>query len=465
MIFSGISFLYYFLPITLLCYGITANRFKNLLLFLISLLFYCSGEPRYVWVLLLSCIFHYQCGKRMEKADQRKRKMLLFLDLFVAFLLLFYFKYFTFVIQTINDLFHASISIKQIVMPIGISFYTFQATSYIIDIYRGTCKSAENFISFSAYLTLFPQLIAGPIVRYETIAQELKQRSLTTAQFAQGIRRFIIGLAKKVLIANVLGMIAQRFSKMLMQSVLSYWFQAIASMLQLYFDFSGYSDMAIGLGLMLGFHFPENFCYPFIASGITDFWRRWHITLSGWFRDYLYIPLGGSRKGAMKQYRNILIVWLCTGLWHGAGWNFVAWGLYFAIWLILEKQFLTPFLKRHRIFTHLYTLILIIISFVLFQTDTLSEAMQFLYHMSGLSSLSLFNTETLYLMRNFLGVLLIASLFSMPIVPYLKKHICVYPRLMRIFAWSEWIIYPALLLICTAYIIDESFQPFLYFRF
>ena len=465
MIFSSISFLFYFLPITLIVHVLLPHKGKNWWLLATSLLFYSFGEPQYIWLLIGFCLFHYYYGRLLERTPKSKHKLLLILHLTISFAILFYYKYFSFFLSLTNELIGFELVWKRIVMPIGISFITFQATSYIMDIYRGTSKSAPDLISFATYLTLFPQLIAGPIVRYETMETQLNKRKLTYSQFAQGIRRFIIGLAKKVLIANVLGGVSGRLAGMIAQSVLSYWIQALANMLQLYFDFSGYSDMAIGIGLMLGFHFLENFNYPFFASSITDFWQRWHISLSSWFRDYVYIPLGGSRNGVYRQYRNILIVWVLTGIWHGAGWNFMAWGAYFALWLIIEKRFLKDWLKRHPLPAHGYTLCLILISFVIFHASTLREAWSFLGSMFGLNHLPLSNLETIYNTRNACGVLLVALLFSMPIIPYFKTRIQQHSWLCKIYAWSEGIVYLALFLICSGYIINETFQPFLYFRF
>ena len=330
MVFSSITFLYYFLPIVLFIYFIVPSKFRNLVLLISSLFFYFYGEPRYILVLLFSVVFNYYMGKLISKENSKYRKVLFISDMIINFGLLFYFKYFDFFIDNINQILNIKIPLFNIIMPIGISFFTFQATSYVIDIYLGKVKSANSILDFAAYLSLFPQLIAGPIVRYQTIDQELKDRSVTYQKFADGVKRFIIGLSKKVLLANVLGVFSNSLSSISTSSVLSYWLQAISNTLQLYLDFSGYSDMAIGLGLMFGFTFLENFNYPFIASSITEFWHRWHISLSTWFRDYVYIPLGGSRVGKFRNYLNILIVWMITGLWHGASWNFVFWGLYFA---------------------------------------------------------------------------------------------------------------------------------------
>lgn len=465
MVFSSISFLYYFLPLTLLFYFIVPKKVKNVVLLIASLIFYFYGEPRYILVLLFSCIFNYYYGRYLEKKTGTFRKALLIFNLVINFGILFYFKYFNFFLDNINYLFHTNLSWTSIVMPIGISFFTFQATSYVIDIYQRKIKSADNLFTFSTYLSLFPQLIAGPIVRYETIEQELKSRKTNFDLFADGIRRFIIGLAKKVLLANVLGELTKNLVSLTTQSILSYWLQAIANMLQIYFDFSGYSDMAIGLGLMFGFHFLENFNYPLIARSITDFWRRWHISLSSWFRDYIYIPLGGSRVTPFKRYRNIFIVWMITGLWHGASWNFVLWGLYFAVLLVIEKAFLLKILDKHKIIGHIYTIFLVLISFIIFNETSVSSIVFFLKNMFGLTHLPISNLETIYYLKNYIGVIFVSIIASIPWLKIFKKKISNSILYTKIVSVIEPICYILLFIITTSYIVDESFNPFLYFRF
>ena len=465
MVFSSITFLYYFLPIVLLIYFIVPNKFRNLVLLISSLFFYFYGEPRYILVLLFSVIFNYYMGKLISKENSKYRKVLFISDIIINFGLLFYFKYFDFFIDNINQILNIKIPLFNIIMPIGISFFTFQATSYVIDIYLGKVKSANSILDFAAYLSLFPQLIAGPIVRYQTIDQELKDRSVTYQKFADGVRRFIIGLSKKVLLANVLGVFSNSLSSISTSTVLSYWLQAISNTLQLYLDFSGYSDMAIGLGLMFGFTFLENFNYPFIASSITEFWHRWHISLSTWFRDYVYIPLGGSRVGKFRNYLNILIVWMITGLWHGASWNFVFWGLYFACFLVIEKIFLLSFLKKHKLLGLFYTNILVVISFVIFNQTTVSGIYKFLTSMFGLQRLPFSNLETIYYLKNYFIVFIVSILCSTPIIRYFIQKSNQNKMIHKIFEIVEPIIYISLLLLCTSYIIDESYNPFLYFRF
>ncbi len=465
MVFSSITFLYYFLPIVLLIYFIVPSKFRNLVLLISSLFFYFYGEPRYILVLLFSVVFNYYMGKLISKENSKYRKVLFISDMIINFGLLFYFKYFDFFIDNINQILNIKIPLFNIIMPIGISFFTFQATSYVIDIYLGKVKSANSILDFAAYLSLFPQLIAGPIVRYQTIDQELKDRSVTYQKFADGVKRFIIGLSKKVLLANVLGVFSNSLSSISTSSVLSYWLQAISNTLQLYLDFSGYSDMAIGLGLMFGFTFLENFNHPFIASSITEFWHRWHISLSTWFRDYVYIPLGGSRVGKFRNYLNILIVWMITGLWHGASWNFVFWGLYFACFLVIEKIFLLSFLKKHKLLGLFYTNILVVISFVIFNQTTVSGIYKFLTSMFGLQHLPFSNLETIYYLKNYFIVFIVSILCSTPIIRYFIQKLNQNKMIHKIFEIVEPIIYISLLLLCTSYIIDESYNPFLYFRF
>ena len=464
MVFSSITFLFYFLPIVLLCYFVLFKKHKNTVLLIASLFFYFYGEPKYILVLLFSCLINYVSGKLIEKMT-KYRTLILVVDLVISFGLLFYFKYFGFLVANLNTVFSLEMVIPNIVMPIGISFFTFQATSYTIDIYRGEVKSAKNFWTFTTYLSLFPQLVAGPIVRYETVQNELEQRKNSKEIFAAGVKRFTIGLAKKVLLANVLGELVTILAEGTDASILSYWIEAIAITLQLYFDFSGYSDMAIGLGLLFGFHFLENFNYPLIAKSITDFWRRWHISLSSWFKDYVYIPLGGNRKGIIRQCINILIVWCLTGLWHGASWNFVLWGLYFGVLLIIEKTLLKRVLKLHPHLARIYTFILIVISFVIFHFDDYHELIQFLKGMFGLLSIPLISQETTYYLRSY-GVVLFISLFAIsPLGKQLVNSLAQKPRFKRIIDVLEVSYYFVLLSISVSFLVDDTYNPFLYFRF
>ena len=464
MVFSSIAFLYAFLPIVLILYLVIPNKFKNIILLISSLFFYFYGEPRYIIVLIFSCIFNYYYGKLLENKN-RSKKLLLTINLVINFGILFYFKYFNFFLDNINALFSTNLSWVNVIMPIGISFFTFQATSYVIDIYRGKIKSAKNILTFATYLALFPQLIAGPIVRYETVEEELKTRKHSFSSFANGVKRFIVGLAKKVLIANVLGEFSKSLVNLTTKTVLSYWLNAISNALQIYFDFSGYSDMAIGLGLMFGFHFLENFNYPFIARSITDFWRRWHISLSTWFKDYVYIPLGGNKKGKIRHYINIFIVWMLTGFWHGASWNFILWGVYFAVFLMIEKAYLLKKIEKNKVIAHIYTILLIIISFVIFNETNIGNIFLNIKGMLGLESIPMINIETLYYFKNYIIILIFASLASTPLFKNIKEKLDKHQKIRLIGQFLEPIIYIILLLIVTAYIVDESFNPFLYFRF
>ncbi len=465
MVFASIPFLYYFLPIVLLFYFLAPWKYKNAILLLSSLLFYFYGEARYCLLLLFSSFFHYFLGKWIEKTPNSwKRKLLLLFGLLVNFGILFYFKYYNFFSDTINQIFPNTFPYLEITLPLGISFFTFQTASYVIDIYRKKIKSCKNIFLFTTYLSMFPQLIAGPIVRYETVYKELEKRELTLEQTALGIQRFIMGLAKKVMIADLLGSFSSTLGN-LDTSIFGLWLRAIADTLQLYFDFSGYSDMAIGLGLIFGFHFLENFNYPLIASSITDFWRRWHISLSSWFKDYLYIPLGGNRTSKKRHFFTIFLVWFTTGLWHGASWNFILWGLYLAFFLILEKAFLLSFLKKHFILSHFYTIVVILFSFVFFQRTDLIGLTNCLKGMIGLSSIPFSNIETYFYFKEYLVILLFALFFATPIFKTLYKKIDAQLQKIKILSIVPSLFYLSLFLLCTAFIIDESFHPFLYFRF
>ena len=459
MIFSSITFIYYFLPILLLIYFIVPSKYKNLVLLFFSLLFYFLGEPKYIIILILSCIVNYYISKLIEKGKHRKLYLIIGLTYNIVQLLIF--KYTDFFISNINTLFKTSISYLYLVMPIGISFFTFQAISYIVDVYNKKHKSADTLITFMTYLCLFPQLIAGPIVRYSNVEKELKSRTHTFDKTSEGIKRFIIGLSKKVLLANVLG----EFSKSIItETVVSSWLKPISFTLQIYFDFSGYSDMAIGLGLIFGFRFLENFNYPLIASSITDFWRRWHISLSSWFRDYVYIPLGGNRVSKLKWIRNIFIVWFLTGFWHGDSWNFIIWGLYFGILLIIEKLFLGKYLEKTKIFKYIYTSIIVIISFLIFNSNSVSEIFISLKNMFFLNNIPFINNETIYYLKSYLVIFIISIISATPLLKNIIKKLS-NTKFKNIINILEVITLITLLTITTAFLIDESFNPFLYFRF
>lgn len=458
MLFSSITFLYYFLVVLLFIYFIVPRKYKNIVLLIFSLLFYFLGEPKYIIILLLSCILNYIFGNLMVG---KSKKIFLFLVCIYNIGQLLVFKYTDFFIGNINNLFGTNISFMNIVMPIGISFFTFQALGYVIDIYNGKHKPAKNLVDFMTYLCLFPQLVAGPIVRYSDIEKELSLRNTSYSQFSKGISRFIIGLSKKVLLANVLGEFA---SNLIDVNFLSAWLKPIIFTLQIYFDFSGYSDMAIGLGLMFGFKFLENFNYPLIASSITDFWRRWHISLSSWFRDYVYIPLGGNRVNKIKWIRNIFIVWFLTGFWHGASWNFIIWGLYFGVILVVEKLWIGKYLEKTKVVKYIYSLFIIVISFLIFNSNSVSEIIMGIRNMFLINDIPINSKETIYHLRNNLVLIVIAVIGATPllknIVAAVKKS-----RFEKVFNVLEPITYIILLTLCTAFLIDESFNPFLYFRF
>ena len=459
MIFSSILFIYYFLPLLLIFYFVVPSKYKNLILLIFSMLFYFLGEPKYIIILLLSCIINYFLSKQIEKEKNAKLYLIIALIYNIGQLLVF--KYTDFFISNINSIFNIKIPFMHIVMPIGISFFTFQVLGYIIDVYKKKHKSAKNLVNFMTYVCLFPQLVAGPIVRYIDIEEALENRTHSYNNFAEGIKRFIIGLSKKVLLANVLG----EFTKSLVtETVLSSWLKPIGYTLQIYFDFSGYSDMAIGLGLMFGFRFLENFNYPLIASSITDFWRRWHISLSSWFKDYVYIPLGGNRVNKLKWIRNLFAVWFLTGFWHGASWNFIIWGLYFGIILVIEKLYIGKYLEKTKIFKYIYSLIIIIISFLIFNSNTISDIYISLGNMFNLNNINLVNQETIYYLKSYLVLLIIAIISSTPLLKKVISRIrnTKYKLLIDIL---EPITYISLLVLSTAFLIDESFNPFLYFRF
>lgn len=462
MIFSSIPFLYYFLPVVLLVYGLTPREGKNAVLLLFSLVFYGWGEPKYLAVMLVCTALGYGFGLALGRAGRPGvRKALLAASVLSSLSFLVYFKYADFFLSNFNALTGASLPLLQLTLPVGISFYTFQILSYTVDVYRGEAQVQKNPIDLACYVTMFPQLIAGPIVRYTDVAEQLKQRG--RGDFQKGASRFLVGLGKKILFANLLGEICAAWRGTQDGSVLFSWLYAVSYTLHIYFDFSGYSDMAIGLGALLGFRFPENFNYPYIAASVTEFWRRWHMTLSRWFRDYVYIPLGGNRKGMGKQLRNILIVWLLTGFWHGAAWNFLCWGLYFAALLILEKLVLLPVLEKHRIFGHVYLLLAVVFGFVLFDASTLSGAWDCIRGMLGLGGLPIASAEGLYLLKSNALLLILAALGATPLPKRIAKAL--EARCPKAAALLHPAALCALLLICTAYLVDGSYNPFLYFRF
>lgn len=463
MLFTSISFIYYFLPIVIAIYFITPKKMRNLILFFASMIFYFYGEPKYVFLMLAEVLIAY-IGAIL--IDKYKKKSLLVITISIHIGLLCVFKYTNFIISNINSVFGANISLFRIVLPIGISFYTFQILSYIIDVYKGKVAVQKNFLKLATYVSLFPQLIAGPIVRYETIEKELDFRKHSFENFSYGVRRFTIGLAKKVLIANMLGELCNKFIVTDEKSILFYWIFAISYMLQIYFDFLAYSDMAIGLGRIFGFHFLENFNYPYISKSITEFWRRWHMSLSSWFKDYVYIPLGGNREGLKKQIRNILVVWLLTGLWHGASWNFVIWGLLFGFILIIEKVFLGKYLEKCPNFVkRIYVLFIVMISFIIFNAENMREAWENIIGLLGLNGESFVNQYTIYYLKSYLVILVVAIIGATPLIKDITLKLNKNAKANRIINVLEPLCIVLILLVVTAYLVDNSYNPFLYFRF
>lgn len=467
MLFSSVSFLYYFLPIVLALYFLSPWKLKNNVLLLASLFFYFYGEPIYSVLMIISIVSGYLHGLWINYARRsRYAKIPVISSIIFSIGLLVFLKYTDFFIENVNGIFKTDISSLNIALPIGISFYTFQILSYTIDVYRDEAKVQKNILSFATYVSLFPQLIAGPIVRYTTVEEELNERTHSISDVAYGINRFIIGLSKKVLIANTLGELVEIFNNTGDKSVLFYWVSAIAFMLQIYFDFSAYSDMAIGLGRIFGFHFLENFNYPFISKSISEFWRRWHISLGTWFRDYVYIPMGGNRVSAAKWIRNIIVVWFLTGFWHGAQWNFIIWGLFFALFLSLEKHVFNKVLERlPAVAGHLYMLFFITISFVIFNGDGMNESLENLRGMFGLLNVPISSMETVYYIKSYSVVLIIAAIGATPLVSNLVRRVAANGKYERTLNVIEPIVHTILLLFVTGYLIDGSFNPFLYFRF
>lgn len=465
MLFSSISFLYYFLPLTLVLYFLTPKRGKNAVLLLASLVFYGWGEPKYVLLMGLSILLGYGFGLLVEKYRERKAgKLFCALSVGVSLSFLLCFKYADFLIGNFNALTGLGLPFLRLALPIGISFYTFQIISYTVDVYRGEAAQ-RNLIHLAAYVAMFPQLIAGPIVRYRGIAGQLTQREHSLHGTALGIRRFVVGLGKKILIANQLGELCAAFRTSQEKSVLFYWLYAVAFALHIYFDFSGYSDMAIGLGRVFGFQFSENFDYPYISTSITQFWRRWHISLGTWFRDYVYIPLGGNRRGRGRQLVNILVVWMLTGFWHGAAWNFILWGLIFALLLTMEKLWLLKRLEKSRILSRIYTLFFVMVSFVIFNGESLGQAFRDLAGLVGAGGIPLVSAEALYCLRSFGVVLLTGVIAATPAVRILAEKIAERPAGGKLLNLLEPAALAGLLLVMTAYLVDGSFNPFLYFRF
>ena len=468
MLFSSIVFLFTFLPAVVILYYLLPVRFRNVILLLASLVFYAWGEPVYLFLMLLSILFNYFSGLDIARnlQDKRAAKRSLVFNLIINLAVLGFFKYEGFVLDTLNGILPVHISYHALPLPIGISFYTFQILSYIIDVYRGNVKVQTNLPNFALYVTMFPQLIAGPIVQYADVDEQLASREISRTKFGEGSMYFIRGLAKKVLLANTSGMIFTEVSGLAKGNiaVMTAWLGAFAYMFQIYFDFSGYSDMAIGLGKMFGFEFNMNFNYPYVSKSITEFWRRWHISLSSWFRDYVYIPLGGNRVSKIKHIRNLLIVWFLTGLWHGAAWNFVAWGLYYGVILIIEKYLLSQVLDRlPDVVRHIYSIVLVVIGWVLFFSSSFGQAADYIRVMFGAGAHGFADRESMYLLTSNLILWLILIFGSTPLVHFRYEH------MLRTKKWNTTIInsvvYVALFIVCIAYLVTETYNPFLYFRF
>ncbi|MBR7166069.1 MAG: MBOAT family protein [Clostridia bacterium] len=458
MLFSGIPFLYYYLPVVLLLYAISPKKLKNTVILLSSLVFYAWGEPRLVALMAVTVLCGYVLALLTVRFEKYK-KVFLILSLVFSLGFLCYYKYADFFIANFNLATGLSLPLLRVTLPIGISFYTFQILSYNIDVYRGNVEVQKNPINLGAYIAFFPQLIAGPIVRYSDIARQLKERTHSFDKISLGARRFILGLAKKILIANSLGELCDVFRSSGEKSVLFYWLYAIAFTLHIYFDFSGYSDMAIGLGKLFGFDFVENFNYPYISKSITEFWRRWHMSLGTWFRDYVYFPMGGSRVKKPRAFFNIFVVWLLTGFWHGADWNFILWGLYFAVLLVIEKCFFLEKLKKSTVISRIYVLFLVVISFVIFNATSMGQVLSDLGGMFGAGGIPLVSAEALYYLKSYALIFVIAVIGATPLPKRLAE------KGSRVLSYVELPFLGILLVVCTAYLVDGSFNPFLYFRF
>ena len=458
MIFSSIYFIYYFLIIFLILYFITPKKFKNYTLLLGSLFFYFYGDSKYIVLLLISSLVNYILGRLISK---KNKKLFLIIGLIFNFGLLFYFKYFNFFLSNINSLFKTNINLFSIVLPLGISFYTFKNASYLIDVYKNRVNPEKNFINYFTYIAMFPSLIQGPIVRYKDI--DLKDKKISFDNFAMGVERFIIGLSKKVILADTLAKLVTSLTNMEVQTVVSLWVKATSDIVKLYLDFSGYTDMAIGLGLMIGIKIMENFDYPLSTYSVTSFWRKWHISLSSWFKDYIYIPLGGNRKGKFRKYFNIFVVWFLTGLWHGASWNFILWGLYFGTILVIEKRFFLKFFEKHKIIGNMVTNILVVIGFVFFYNE--KNILDIFIKMFTGRGISFTNVSTNYYLLNYLMLLIISFIACTPLLKNIINKCKKNKNLNLVISIVEPIILIGLLVLSTAFIVDASSNSFLYFRF
>ena len=466
MLFSSIPFLYYFLACVLILYFMVPGKMKNIVLLLSSLFFYAWGEVSYVALMVITIILGYLFGLLVERCSTEKgKKSVLTISVITFSGILGYFKYADFFVSNFNAVTGLDVPLLKVALPIGISFYTFQVMSYVVDVYRGTAKVQYNPFTLATYVSMFPQLIAGPIVRYADVAEQLEHRVHSVDKAALGIRRFVLGLSKKILIANALGELCEIFKASGDKSVAFYWLYAVAFTLHIYYDFSGYSDMAIGLGKLFGFEFMENFNYPYISKSITEFWRRWHMSLGTWFRDYVYIPLGGNRVSKPRWLFNIFAVWFLTGFWHGASWNFIVWGLYFAVILMLEKLILLPILEKSGPLKHVYVMLLVIISFVIFNAADMTEAFAYIGGMFGAGGVPVASAEAVYYFKSNLAVLLIAVVGATPFCKNFVAKIRENKTGALILEVLEPMVLVGLMLLVTAYLVDGSFNPFLYFRF
>ena len=468
MVFSSLIFIFLFLPITILIYYLAPKKLRNLVFFIASLIFYAWGEPIYITIMLFSTVFDFFNGLAIEKYRNNKRvsKAILINSLIINLGLLGFFKYSDFFIENINNLLNLSIPLKNFPLPLGISFYTFQTLSYTIDVYLNKVNVQRNIVSFGTYVAMFPQLVAGPIVRYSEIQKELDNRKESLHLFGEGTELFIVGLSKKVLLANSIGLLwnSVKSTPVSELSILSAWLGILAFTFQIYFDFSGYSDMALGLGKMFGFNFMKNFDYPYISQSVTEFWRRWHISLGAWFREYVYIPLGGNREGQLKQFRNLIIVWLLTGFWHGANWNFILWGLYYGAFLIIEKLFLLEWMEdKPKLLKHTYTIVVVIIGWVFFEFESINLGLSFIRTMFGFNKSNFIDGNAIYYLYTnaLLFILLIISSTPIP-----KR---IFNRVKLWLGKGEVVVIPitymTLIFLCTAYLVNDTYNPFLYFRF
>ncbi|HIQ97591.1 MAG TPA: MBOAT family protein [Candidatus Limivivens merdigallinarum] len=473
MVFSSLLFMFRFLPVVFLLYYVAPRSLRNIILFVFSLFFYAWGEPKYVFLMLFSITMDYFVGKAIDRAktrgNMRKAKRCLLVSIIVNLSILGFFKYADFLIGSLNAVTGLAIPLLNIPLPIGISFFTFQTMSYTIDVYKGTTKVQKNWIYYGTYVSMFPQLIAGPIVQYKTIAEQMEHRRENTDDFTAGISRFMCGVGKKVLLANNIGLLWDSVAALPIGQVpaLTAWLGALAFTFQIYFDFSGYSDMAIGLGKMFGFHFLENFEYPYKAKSITEFWRRWHISLSSWFKEYVYIPLGGNRCSVPKQVRNIAVVWLLTGVWHGASWNYVLWGVYYGILLLIEKFALRRVLSKLPSFVQsVYTLFFVILGWVIFKCEDLSYCLSYLRAMFGGFGAGFLNGESLYLLKNY-GIMLLILMVGSTMLPKraADKVLAKIGNVSITGTAVRCLWFAGIFLISVAYLVDATYNPFLYFRF